>query len=245
VLSESLAEQEFGNHDPIGQRMHVGGSRPNWPWYTIVGVVGDVKQASLAASDPGAVYISPEQSWFADEAMSIVVRGQRASVALVRPVQQAIWSVNKDQAIARIATMDRLLAATTAERKFVLILFAAFGVIALALAAVGIYGVLSGGVTERTREIGIRLALGAPRGNILSLVLRQGMMLTALGLVFGLGGALAASEAIASLLFGISRLDLITYFGMTVLLAAASAVACWVPARRAMRVDPMVALRYE
>jgi putative ABC transport system permease protein len=245
VLSESLAKQEFGNQDPIGQRVHVGGSRPNWTWYTIVGVVGDVKQASLAASDPGAVYISPEQSWFADEAMSIVVRGQRTSAALVRPVQQAIWSVNKDQAIARIATMDRLLAATTAERKFVLILFAAFGVIALALAAVGIYGVLSGGVTERTREIGIRLALGAPRGNILSLVLRQGMMLTALGLVLGLGGALAASEAIASLLFGISRLDLVTYLGMTALLAAVSAIACWVPARRAMRVDPMVALKYE
>jgi len=245
VLSESLTKQEFGNQDPIGQRVHIGGFRPNWPWYTIVGVVGDVKQASLAASDPGAVYIAPEQSWFADEAMTVVVRGRGASAALVRPVQQAIWSVNKDQAIARIATMDRLLAATAAERRFVLVLFAAFGLVALALAAVGIYGVLSGGVTERTREIGIRVALGAPRGNIFSLVLRQGMMLTALGLVLGLGGAVAASEAIASLLFGISRLDLITYFSMIALLSAVSAVACWVPARRAMRVDPMVALRYE
>jgi putative ABC transport system permease protein len=245
VLSESLAKLEFGNQDPIGQRVHVGGFRANWPWYTIVGVVGDVKQASLAASEPGAVYIAPEQSWFADEAMSIVVRGRGASAGLVRPVQQAIWSVNKDQAIARIATMDRLLAATAAEREFVLILFAAFGLIALALAAVGIYGVLSGGVTERTREIGIRRALGAPRGNILSLVLRQGMMLTALGLVLGLGAAVAASQAIGSLLFGISRLDLITYFGMMALLSAVSAIACWVPARRAMNVDPMVALRYE
>lgn len=245
VLSESLAKQEFGNQNPVGQRVHIGGFRPKWPWYTIVGVVGDVKQASLAASDPDALYIAPEQSWFADEAMSIVVRGRGASAALVRPVQQAIWSVNKDQGIARIATMDRLLAATAAERKFVLALFATFGLVALALAAVGIYGVLSGGVTERTREIGIRLALGAPRGNILSLVLRQGMMLTALGLVLGLCGAAAASKAIGSLLFGISRLDLITYFAMIVLLSAVSAVACWVPARRAMRVDPMVALRYE
>lgn len=245
VLSESLAKQEFGNQNPVGQRVHIGGFRPKWPWYTIVGVVGDVKQASLAASDPDALYIAPEQSWFADEAMSMVVRGHGASSALVRPVQQAIWSVNKDQGIARIATMDRLLAATAAERKFVLALFATFGLVALALAAVGIYGVLSGGVTERTREIGIRLALGAPRGNILSLVLRQGMMLTALGLVLGLCGAAAASKAIGSLLFGISRLDLITYFAMIVLLSAVSAVACWVPARRAMRVDPMVALRYE
>jgi len=245
VLSESLAKREFGNQDPIGQRVHIGGFRPNWPWFAIVGIVGDVKQASLAASDPGAVYIAPGQSWFADEAMSIVVRGHGASVALVRPVQQAIWSVNKNQAIARIATMDRLLAATAAQRKFVLILFAAFGLIALALAAVGIYGVLSGSVMERTREIGIRLALGAPRGDILSLVLRQGAILTALGLVLGLGGAFAAGQVMASLLFGISGLDLITYFGMIALLMAVSAIACWVPAWRAMRVDPMVALRYE
>ncbi len=245
VISESLAKHEFGKQDPIGQRAHVGGARPNWPWYTVVGVVGDVKQASLAASDPDAAYIAPEHSWFADEAMSIVVRGRGDSAALVRPVEQAIWSVNKDQAIARIATMDRLLAATAAERRFVLILFSAFGGVALALAAVGIYGVLSGGVTERTREIGIRLALGAPRGNIFSLVLGQGMTLTALGLLLGLGGALAANRAIASLLFGISRLDTVTYFGMIALLAAVSAVACWVPARRAMRVDPMVALRHE
>jgi putative ABC transport system permease protein len=245
VISESVAKQEFGNQDPVGQRARIGGPRPNWPWHTVVGVVGDVKQASLGASDPNAVYIAPEQSWFADDAMSIVVRGRGDSAALVRPVQQAIWSVNKDQAIARIATMDRLLAATAAERRFVLVLFAAFGIIALALAAVGIYGVLSGGVTERTREIGIRLALGAPSGNILSIVLRQGMTLTALGLLFGLGGAVAASQAIASLIFGISRLDLITYCGMIALLAAVSAIACWIPARRAMRVDPIVALRHE
>jgi putative ABC transport system permease protein len=245
VISESVAKQEFGNQDPIGQRARIGGPRPSWPWHTVVGVVGDVKQASLGASDPNAVYIAPEQSWFADDAMSIVIRGRGDSAALVRPVQQAIWSVNKDQAIARIATMDRLLASTAAERKFVLVLFAAFGLIALALAAVGIYGVLSGGVTERTREIGIRLALGAPRGNILSLVLRQGMTLTALGLLFGLGGSVLASQAIASLLFGISRLDVITYCGMIALLAAVSAIACWIPARRAMRVDPIVALRHE
>lgn len=244
VLSESLAKEEFGNQDPIGQRVHIGGF-PNWPWYTIVGVVADVKQASLVASDLTAVYMSPEHSWFADEAMSLVIRGSGDSGSLVRPAEHAVWAVNKNQAIVRIEMMNQLLAATAAERKFVLILFEAFGLVALILAAIGIYGVLSGSVTERTREIGIRVALGAPRENILALVLRQGMMMTALGLAIGFIGALAASHAIASLLFGTSPLDFVTYFGMIVLLAGVSALACWLPARRATRVDPIVALRYE
>jgi len=141
--------------------------------------------------------------------------------------------------------MNTLVAATGAERRFTLILFEAFGILALALAAVGIYGVLSGSVTERTHEIGIRAALGASRSNILALVIRQGMTLTGLGVVIGLGAAFAASQAIATLLFGISPLDPLTYFGVIVLLLAVSAIACWVPAWRAARVDPMVALRYE
>ncbi|HEV2491397.1 MAG TPA: ABC transporter permease [Candidatus Acidoferrales bacterium] len=244
VISESLAREEFGNQNPIGQRVKIGGF-PNWPLYTIVGVAGDVKQASLAASDPDAAYITPEQSWFADQAMSLVVRSRLSAAALVPAVKSAIWSVDKDQPIARIATMDRVLALTQAERSFVLILFEAFGMVALALAAVGIYGVLSGSVTERTREIGIRLALGAPRSNILSLIVRQGMILTIVGIVIGMGGALASSQAIASQLFGISPLDAFTYIGVVVLLGGVSAVACWAPAWRASRVDPAITLRVE
>jgi putative ABC transport system permease protein len=141
--------------------------------------------------------------------------------------------------------MEDLLTASAAERQFTLILFEAFGIVALALAAVGIYGVLSGNVTERTHEIGIRAALGASRGNILALVIRQGMTLTGLGVVIGLAAAFAASQTIATLLFGISPLDPLTYFGVIALLLAVSAIACWVPAWRAARVDPMVALRYE
>jgi putative ABC transport system permease protein len=117
--------------------------------------------------------------------------------------------------------------------------------VALVLAAVGIYGVVSGGVTERTREIGVRLALGASRGDILALVVHQGMTLTGIGVGIGLGAAVAASQAITSLLFGVSRLDPITYFGVTALLLGVSVIACWLPARRAARVDPLVALRYE
>ncbi len=244
VISESLAKEEFGNQDPIGQRAHVGGF-PNWPWYTVVGVVGDVKQASLIASEPDAVYITPEQSWFADEAMSLVVHTRGDAATLTPNIKKAIWSVDKDQPIVRIATMEHLLAATAAERSFTLILFEAFGIVALVLAAVGIYGVLSGNVTERTREIGIRVALGAPRGNILRLIVQQGMALTALGALIGLAGALAASRAIVSLLFAVSPVDVITYAGVVVVLAGVSLIACGVPAWRAARVDPLVALRYE
>src|SRR5579872_1534204 len=244
VISESLAKKNFGNQGPLGQRMHIGGF-PNWPWYTIVGVAGDVRQESLAVSDPDAVYITPEQSWYADQAMSLVVRAHGDAAALTPETKNAIWSVDKNQPIVRIATMNTLVAATGAERRFTLILFEAFGMVALALAAVGIYGVLSGSVTERTHEIGIRAALGASRSNILALVIRQGMMLTGLGVVIGLAAAFAASQAIATLLFGISPLDPLTYFGVIALLLAVSAIACWVPAWRAARADPMVVLRYE
>jgi putative ABC transport system permease protein len=243
VISESLARSEFSGEDPIGQRVHIGPM--DRPWYTVVGVVGDVKQTSLAVTDLDAVYIAPEQQWFADDAMSLVVRTRGDALALAPAIRKAVWSVDKDQAIIHVATMDSLLAASAAERKFVLVLFEAFGVVALVLAATGIYGVLSGSVTERFREIGIRAALGASRASILALVVRQGMALATLGSAIGLVGAAIVSQAIMTLLFGISRLDPVTYGGVIALLGAASAVSCWAPAWRATKVDPMAVLRYE
>jgi ABC-type antimicrobial peptide transport system permease subunit len=141
--------------------------------------------------------------------------------------------------------MDDLLASTAAERRFALILFETFALVALALAAAGIYGVLSGSVAERTREIGVRLALGASREGILAMVVRQGMTLTGIGAAIGLAGAAVASQAIATMLFGVSPLDPVTYLGVIALLGAVSVIACGVPAWRAMQVDPIVALRYE
>jgi putative ABC transport system permease protein len=141
--------------------------------------------------------------------------------------------------------MDSLLTASEAERRFVLILFEAFGLVALVLAATGIYGVLSGSVAERTREIGIRSALGASRGNILGLVVRQGMTLTGLGVIIGIAGSAAASQALAAMLFGVSRLDPATYFGVIALLGGVSVIACGLPARRAASVNPVEALRAE
>ena len=243
LLSDSLAKREFPGVDPIGQRVHVGPI--DRPWYTVAGVVGDVKQSSLAVADLDAVYITPQQSWFADDAMSLVVRSRGDISALVPGIRGAVWSVDKDQAILHVASMDSLVAASAVERKFVLILFEAFGVLALVLAAVGIYGVLSTSVTERFREIGIRSALGASRGNILGLVLRQGMALTMIGSAIGFLGATLVTEAMISLLFGVSRLDPTTYLGVLALLGSVSVLACWAPAYRAMQVDPNVALRYE
>jgi putative ABC transport system permease protein len=141
--------------------------------------------------------------------------------------------------------MDALLVVSEAQRRFVLILFEAFGIVALVLAATGIFGVLSGSVTERMREIGVRSALGATRGDIVALVVRQGMLLTGLGVAIGLGGAVLASDALITLLFGISRLDPITYSGVIALLAGVSLIACSVPAWRAARVDPSTTLRAE
>ena len=213
------------------------------PWYTIVGIVGDVKQMSLSADRADAVYVTPEQWTFSDNPMSLVVRARGNASALAPAIRDAIWSVDKDQPITRTATMDVLVAETASERRFALILFEAFSVVALLLSAIGIYGVLAGSVTERTREIGVRAALGASRGSILTLVLRQGLSLTAVGFVIGLVGGAVASRSLVSLLFNTSRLDPLTYVGVGAILILVAMMACWVPAWRASRVDPAGALR--
>ncbi len=188
LISESFARRKFPGQDPIGQRVRAGPDRgqANRPWDTIVGVVGDVKQTSLALNEPDAFYTTPTQWAWVDNVQSLVVRARGDAAALAPAIRSAIWSVDKDQPIVRVATMESLLAQSEAQRRFALILFEAFALVALLLAATGMYGVLSGRVTERTREIGIRAALGASRGNIVALVVRQGMTLTALGVAIGL-----------------------------------------------------------
>jgi putative ABC transport system permease protein len=247
LITQSLANRIFAGTDPIGQRVRIGPDigRDDRPWATIAGVVGNVKQESLAVSDQDAFYITTAQWAWGDDMQSVVVRTHGAPALLASSVEQAIWSVDKDCPISRVDTMDALLAATAVQRRFVLILFEAFGVVALLLAAIGIYGILAGSVTERTREIGVRAALGATRADILALVLRQGMTMTSAGLVIGLCAALAAARALDSMLFGVSWLDGLTYLGATLLLFVLSGVACIIPARRAASIDPMEALRSE
>jgi len=243
VISESLARRRFAEQDPIGRRLHLG--RQDIPWYTIVGVVGDVKQASLLATRAEAAYITPTQWYFADSVLSLVVRTRDNALAYAPAVRQAIWSVDKDQPIVRVATMNDLVGATAAERRFALILFEAFGVAALLLAVVGIYGVLSGSVTERTNEIGVRLALGAQRRDVLGLILRQGAQLTLSGVGIGVFTALALTRLLSTLLYGISATDVLTFAGVSVLLTSFALLACYLPALRAARVDPLIALRHE
>jgi putative ABC transport system permease protein len=245
LISESLAKHKFHNLDPIGQRVRMGldMGRADAPWATIVGVVGDVKQLSLAVGEADAFYTT---HWpWVDNVQSIVVRTRGDAAALAPAVRSAIWSIDKDVPLMRVATMQSLVSASEAERRFALILFEIFALVALMLAATGIYGVLSGSVTERMREIGVRSALGASRGNILALIVRQGMTLTALGIVIGLTGAVAASQALITLLFDISRLDPITYLGVIALLLGVSGIACCIPAWRGARVDPAITLRAE
>jgi putative ABC transport system permease protein len=247
LISESLATRKFPDQNPVGQRVRVGPDalHAELPWATIVGVVGDVKQASLAVSQSDAFYTTTAQWPWIDAAQSLVV-GTRGDAAAIAPaIKNAIWSVDKEQPILRVATMDSLLTSSEADRRFALILFEAFAMVALVLAAVGIYGVLSGGVTERMRELGVRAALGATRRSLLVLVVRQGMVLTGLGITIGVLGSVAASRLIVSLLYGISRFDPITYLLVIALLTGVSGVACWVPAWRAARVDPSITLRAE
>jgi putative ABC transport system permease protein len=244
VINESFARDEFPGQDPIGKHIRMGGPNDR-PWDVIVGVVGDVKQTSLGVTQSDAVYALNSQWLWSDGSLWLVVRGHGDVAALTPAITKAVWSVDKDQPIVHIGMMNDLLVKSEAERRFALFIFEAFALAALTLAAAGIYGVLSGSVAERTREIGVRAALGATRADILALILRQGISLTGIGVVIGLAGAAAASQAIAAMLFGISRFDPITYFGVVVLLAVVSILACAVPAWRAARVDPAITLRAE
>lgn len=243
LISESLATRRFPGVDPLGRHLRIGPL--DGPAYTVVGIVGDVKQMSLALTESEAVYVTATQWLFPDDAMSLVVRARDDAAALVPAVRRAVWSVDKDQPIVRVATTNELLSASAAERRFALLVFQAFALAALALAAAGIYGVLAGSVTERTREMGMRSALGASRAAIVGLVMREGLTLTGLGVAIGLAGAAAATEALVAMLFGVSRLDLVTYVGVIALLGGVSLIACGVPAWRAARVDPATALRAE
>ena len=244
LISESLASSKFPGQDPIGQRLRIG---PNsGPWNTVVGVVGNVKQTSLEVAQTDAVYMTNRQwSLFPDRARWLVVRARGSASNLTLAIKEAIWLVDKDEAIVRVATMDDLLAKSAAERRFALILFEAFGLAALVLAAIGMYGVLSGSVTERTREIGVRLALGAQRRDVLGMILQQGVKLTLGGIGIGLLAAWAATRMLTTLLYSVSATDPLIFSGVSVLLLSVALLACYLPARRATKVDPLVALRHE
>jgi putative ABC transport system permease protein len=244
VINESFAARVFGAVDPIGQRLRFAGDA-NRPWDVVVGVVGDVKQTSLAAANANAVYVDADRWLWADRSMWLVVRAPRDAAALTPIIKRAVWAVDKDQPVVRASTMEAMIVASQAKRRFALIVFELFAVAALALAAIGIYGVLACSVVERTREIGVRSALGASRRDVIALVLSEAVTLTGAGAAIGLVGAALASRGLASLLFGVSRMDPAAYAAATVVLGAVAAIACWGPAYRASRIDPAITLRAE
>ncbi len=244
VINESFARKFWPNEDPIGQRVRIGAA-DHGPWRTIVGIVGDVKQLSLSAQQADGIYL-PEVQWpYADGAMSLVLRTRGDPAVLAPAVRAAVWSVDKDQPILRVATMEGLAAQSEAQRRFTLLLFTAFAAVALLLAAAGVYGVLSGTVTDRLAEIGVRSALGASRRDILAMIVGQGLGLSGLGIALGLVGAFVLSRLMGALLFDVPPTDFLTYAVVTTLLLMVALGASWVPAWRAARVNPTTVLRAE
>lgn len=242
VVSDTLARRRFAGVDPIGQRIRIGAA--DGPWFTVVGVATDVKHSSLSAADGEAVYITPQQWFFADPARWIVARAA-ARQGLPAAIRGAVRSIDAGQPVVRVTEMDALLANSTADRRFALVVFGAFGSIALVLAVTGLYGALSRSVVERTREIGVRAALGASRHEIIAMILRQGIAMTGIGVLIGVAGAAAATRLLETLLFGTTALDPATYAAVIALFAVIAATASVVPAVRAVSIDPAITLRAE
>ncbi|MEO5959974.1 MAG: ABC transporter permease, partial [Opitutaceae bacterium] len=248
LINEAMAKKYFPGEDPIGQRINVTNADAE-----IVGIVADVKQSEL--SDDARVQAYEPFAQAPLNFMTFVVRlaapkpGQGrtgvSAAAVPAAIRAAVYAIDKDQPIASVQPLSSLIATSVARPRFAMILFAVFSAVALLLAAIGIYGVMAYSVTQRTNEIGIRMALGAQRADVLRLIFAQGSRLIVLGLVCGLVGALALTRYLSSLLFNVSATDPLTFTAIAALLAGVATLACLLPASRAMKVDPMVALRAE
>ncbi|MGH7539450.1 MAG: FtsX-like permease family protein, partial [Gemmatimonadota bacterium] len=244
VVSESFAERYFSGEDPVGRRIRIGAVRdPESLWWTIVGVVGSVRSRALDRDPEPEIYV-PMAQW-ALRGVSLVIRAERDAAGLAVPLREAVLSLDPDMPVAQLATLEDLFAASLAPDRFLSTLLGLFAVLALVLGAVGIYGVMVFMVSRRTREIGVRMALGARPADVLRAVMTRGVWLVLGGLALGTLGAVAASRALSSLLFEVSPTDPVTLIAVAAVLAAAALFACWWPARRATRVDPAVTLRAE
>jgi putative ABC transport system permease protein len=245
VINESMARQYFREQNPIGARMRWARSE-EIQWITIVGVAGNVRHFGLANAEEPAIYTPYAQSaqeW--KRWAEIVVRSPgTAGPALVAQLKAMVWKVDPAIPVTKVRTMSEVMSISLAAQRFNTLLLGVFAAVALLLASVGLYGVLAFSVAQRTREIGIRMALGAQTRDVLRLVLRQGLTLSLLGIVAGIGVSLAGTRVLAGFLYGVAPTDPATFASVALVLVAVALVACLVPAR-AMRVDPMVALRYE
>jgi putative ABC transport system permease protein len=243
IVNETFAKRYFPDEDPIGKRFTFGRPGPNTRWITIVGVVRDTKRQGV--EKPIRI-----ESWMPlaqrpSGSMELVLRTTGDPLLLSNAVREAVWSIDRDLPIPTIRTMEQVMSERVAQRRLNMLLLGLFALVALILAAVGIYGVMSYTVTQRTHEIGIRMALGAQSGDVIGMVLKQGIALTLAGVAFGLIATFMLTRLMASLLFGVSARDPVTFAAIAALLTGVALIACWIPARRATKVDPMIALRCE
>jgi putative ABC transport system permease protein len=246
IVNEEMVREFFPHENPIGMHIQWAGDTGPPRWMTVIGVVGDVKHSGLNQPTDPAVYTPYSQS---DEIwkrfMTLAIRTRDASPGLVEEVKKQVWSVDSQIPVGDIHPMGDLIAVSLAQQRFNMLLLGLFAALALVLAAVGIYGAMAYAVSQRRHEIGIRTALGAQRRDVLRLVMRDGVKIALFGIAAGLTGALALTRLMASLLFEVEPTDPATFAGVAILLALVALTACYIPARRATRVDPMVALRYE
>ena len=242
IISEKTAQQFWPGQDPIGKRLKPGSSSSSSPWREVIGIVKDVRQNDFVASPKRQMYFTYRQLK-SIAANALVVRTNIDPMSLAVPVRNAIWSVDKDQTVADIDTMDHIVAEAVARQRFSMLLLGLFAALALLLASIGIYGVMSYSVAQRTREIGIRIALGARRADVLQMTVTQALKLVGVGMLIGLVAAFLLTRVLASLLFGISATDPITFIGISVVLLAVAILASYIPALRATKVDPITALR--
>ena len=241
LISEATARRYWPNENPVGKRVGFGMEKPDWR--EIVGVVADVHHFGLSADSRPTMYFCSLQ--ISRSVTNVLMRVQGDPASYTTALRREVQVLDKNLALSTTQTMDEAMASTIATPKLLMLLFAGFAIIALLLAALGIYGVMAYAVSQRTNEIGIRIALGAQVGDVLKLIIGQGMRLALIGVVLGLAASLAVTRLMKTLLFGVNAADPLTFAAIPVLMLGVVLLACWIPARRATKVDPMIALRYE
>jgi putative ABC transport system permease protein len=243
LIDELAAKNLFPNADPLGKRLKFGPRGSNAPWMMVVGIVGNIKSDGFDQPAEPHLYVPTLQN--PGYAMAVYLRTGPKPESLANALREQIQAVDANLPVFGVQSLEQVVSSSLAQRRFAVLMIGLFGAVALVLAGIGIYGVMSYSVTQRTHEIGIRLALGAQARDVLKLVVGRGLTLAVIGVCVGLAGALALTRLISSLLYGVSATDPLTFATIAVLLTGVAALACYIPARRATRVDPLVALRYE
>ncbi|HKU75260.1 MAG TPA: ABC transporter permease [Pyrinomonadaceae bacterium] len=242
IVNETLARRHWPGQDAIGKRIRFYGALDTAPWMQVVGVIADVKHDLTIPVEPEYYLPHAQDPW---NAMILVAKTSVDPASLAGALRQQVWSIDKDQPVFDVRTMEEVKSASLVLYSFSSVMIGIFATVAMVLAAIGIYGVMAFAVTQRTQEIGIRMALGARTGDVLKLVVKHGMKLALLGIVIGLAGSWVLTRFIANLLVGVQPTDLLTFSVVSLCLLVAAFIACYLPARRATKVDPLVALRYE